>query len=104
MNAITIIASAKEYQVPYGICDLNNKGLLYSIKEKPKFNFLANTGIYVLSPSVFKLIPNKKKFHFTNLISAAKRKNLRIGVYPIDDNLWLDVGQWSEFKKVVDFL
>lgn len=103
-NDITIIASAKEYKVPYGVCELDGSGLLISIKEKPKFNFLAISGVYVLSPKVFKLIPRNKKFHFTNLISTAKKEKFRIGVYPVDDNLWFDSGQWSELKKIVDFL
>jgi dTDP-glucose pyrophosphorylase len=103
-NDITIIASAKEYKIPYGICNINSKGLLLSLKEKPKFNFLASSGMYVLNPSIFKLIPKKEKFHFSNLITEAKKNNFKIGVYPIDDNLWLDVGQWSEYKKVISFL
>ena len=101
-NAITIVASAKEYKIPYGICEINNKGMLASMKEKPKFNFLASSGIYVLNPSILKLIPKREKFHFSNLISLAKKKKLKIAVYPIDDSLWLDVGQWNEYKKALN--
>jgi dTDP-glucose pyrophosphorylase len=103
-NDITIVASAKEYKIPYGVCKINNKGMLASIEEKPKLNFLASSGIYVLNPNIFKLIPKKEKFHFTNLISLARKKKLKITVYPIDDSLWLDVGQWNEYKKALKFL
>ena len=34
----------------------------------------------------------------------AKIKKRQIGVYPIDDESWIDVGQWSEYRKVVDRL
>ena len=38
------------------------------------------------------------------LITLAKNKKKQIGVYPIDDDSWIDVGQWSEYHKAVDRL
>ena len=35
----------------------------------------------------------------TELIKAAKKKQMQISIYPIEDSNWLDVGQWSEYKK-----
>ena len=26
----------------------------------------------------------------------------KIGVYPIEDDAWIDIGQWSNYKKVFD--
>ena len=26
-------------------------------------------------------------------------KNSKVGVYPVNDNAWIDVGQWNEYKK-----
>ena len=37
----------------------------------------------------------------TNLISLVKNKNKKIGVYSIDDDSWIDVGQWSEYNKAI---
>ena len=36
----------------------------------------------------------------TQLIHQAKNKKMRIGVYPISEDKWIDVGQWSEYKKI----
>ena len=27
-----------------------------------------------------------------------------IGVFPIDDDAWTDIGQWTEYRKVLDQL
>ena len=35
---------------------------------------------------------------------AAKKNGTRIGVYPIDDEAWIDVGQWAEYQKAVERL
>jgi len=99
---ITLVASTKNYTIPYGTCELNSEGHLEKINEKPQYEFLASTGLYVLSPKVLKMIPSGKHFHFTHLIDTAKKNGTRIGVYPIDDEAWIDVGQWDEYQKAVD--
>ena len=99
-NHITLVASTKDFEIPYGICDVAKNGELLKINEKPKQNFLANTGLYVIKPKTLDLIPNNKFFHMTQLIHQAKNKKMRIGVYPISEDKWIDVGQWSEYKKI----
>ena len=99
---ITLVASAKEYIIPYGTCELNDDGHLSHINEKPRYDFLLNTGLYVLNPNVLKTIPENKFYHITHLIEDAKKCGKKVGVFPIDDEAWTDVGQWSEYKKVME--
>ena len=99
---ITLVASATKYFIPYGICELDNAGHLKGIKEKPSYNFLANTGLYILNPKVLKLIPKNEFFQMTELIKKANKKRLKIGVYPIDSQKWVDVGHWTEYKKTLE--
>jgi len=35
------------------------------------------------------------------LIADSKSKGKKIGVYPIDDNAWIDVGEWSQYRQAV---
>lgn len=99
---ISLIASVKEYIIPYGTCELNGEGHLKCINEKPEYYFLVNTGMYAVNPSVLALIPDRKEYHITHLIEDAKAKGLKIGVYPISDGAWVDVGQWAEYKKALE--
>jgi len=96
---ITLVASAKQFNIPYGICELNGGGSLQEIKEKPVYNFLVNAGLYVLNPSVLAFIPDNQLFHITQLIEEVKEIGGSIGVYPVSEQAWLDVGQWSEYRK-----
>ena len=98
---ITLVASAKEYIIPYGTCELNGDGHLSHINEKPKYEFLINTGLYIVNPDMLELIPENKFYHITYLIEDAKNKGKKVGVYPIDDDAWVDVGQWAEYQNVV---
>ena len=98
---ITLVASAKEYIIPYGTCELNGEGQLSHINEKPKYDFLINAGLFVLSPDILELIPKNKFYHMTHLIEDAKNQGKKVGVFPIDDAAWIDVGQWAEYKKAL---
>ena len=98
---ITLVASAKQFRIPYGICELNGGGSLKGIKEKPEYSFLVNAGMYVLNPDVLDLIPDNQLFHITHLIDKIKENGGQIGVYPVSEKAWIDVGQWAEYRKAL---
>jgi dTDP-glucose pyrophosphorylase len=100
-NDVTLVASLKNYHIPYGICEIENGGSLARIKEKPEYNFLVNTGMYVLQPSTLELIPDNEFFHITQLIEKVKKEGGRIGIFPISENAWIDTGQWAEYKNAL---
>ena len=101
---VTLVASAKEYIIPYGTCELNSNGHLSHINEKPQYNFLINTGLYILNPDILPFIPKNKFYHITHLIEEVKNRGKKVGVYPVDDEAWIDVGEWAEFKKATEKL
>tara|TARA_A100001015_G_C15041726_1_gene740136 strand:+ start:417 stop:1466 length:1050 start_codon:yes stop_codon:yes gene_type:complete len=101
---ITLVASAKEYIIPYGTCDLTKEGFLDKINEKPKYNFLVNSGMYILSPKILSLIKKNKFYHITDMIEDAKKAGKKVGVFPIDDDAWIDIGQWNEYRSAIDKL
>ena len=35
----------------------------------------------------------------TDLIKSMKKLKRKVGVFPIDESLWLDIGQWPEYNK-----
>jgi dTDP-glucose pyrophosphorylase len=100
-NDITLVASFKNYHIPYGICEIKNGGTLIKITEKPEYNFLVNTGMYVIKADILKHIPQDVFFHITNLIEKAKESGAKIGVFPIGDKAWIDTGEWAEYKKAL---
>ena len=100
-NDITIVASLKHFVIPYGVCEIGQGGELTQMNEKPEFSFFVNTGMYVLNPKILRLIPKNRQFHMTDLIETVKSKNARVVIYPINENAWIDIGEWSEYKKAI---
>ena len=71
------------------------------ILEKPSLNYLINSGLYVIEPSVLDLIPQNKAFDMTDLIEKMLKEGERVGVFPIDDNSWIDLGQWEQYRDAI---
>ncbi|WP_022668253.1 nucleotidyltransferase family protein [Desulfospira joergensenii] len=101
---ITLVAATKQYNIPYGVCELNGSGSLKRIREKPEYNFLVNTGLYVLNPDILSFIPDHGIFHITHLMESLHDNGGSIGVYPVSDSSWIDVGQWSEYRKAIKII
>ena len=101
-NALTLVCSMKHYQIPYGIVEIKNGGCLHSITEKPELDFLVSTGFYVLNPDVLDLIPEKQFFHITHLIDSLKAQGRKVGVFPVSEKSWMDVGQMKEYSDVMN--
>ena len=98
---ITLVGAEKEYIIPYGNCQVGKDGLLSKVTERPKYDFIINTGLYVLSPDVLKLIPKDKFFHITDLIKEAQKNKKRVGVFSVNSDSWIDIGQWEEYRKAI---
>ena len=74
---------------------------LKEINEKPGYSLLVNTGMYVIQSAVLKIIPKNTYYLMTDLIQDAKGSGLKVGVYPISEKSWIDVGQWEEYRKAL---
>lgn len=100
-NKITLVCSMRHFPIPYGVVEIENGGTLKNIKEKPELDYLINTGLYVLEPELLDLIPNDTFYNITHLIEKLKLENEKVGVFPISDKSWMDVGEIEEYKKTV---
>jgi len=98
-NEITIVAALKHIKLPYGIIESGDMGQLKDLMEKPEFTYKIISGMYILEPHLLDEIPNNQFFHITNLIEQIKNNNRRVGIFPVRENSWKDIGDWSEYLK-----
>lgn len=103
-NKITVITALKNYVIPYGVFSLNKNGDIESINEKPNCEFLVNTGMYVLEADVLKYVHKNVYFDMTDLINECLSNNEKVGIYPVTDNEWLDMGEFKEMKNMIERL
>jgi len=100
-NLVTIVASVKHVTIPYGVCEIADGGRLTAMTEKPQFDFLVSTGFYVMEPGVLADIPGDTFFHITELLDGYLRDGKPVGVYPVSEKSWMDIGQIEELRDTL---
>ncbi len=103
-NLITVVGSIQHYKIPYGIIKFEKAGKIKKIQEKPELDFTVNTGVYVLSKNVLNFIPKDKSIDMTELIQLVLDSEKPVGVYPISQKSYSDIGEWKEFKQTLEKL
>lgn len=98
-NELTVIAALKNYAIPYGTIETGENGQLLSLNEKPDLTFKINSGMYILEPHLLNDIPKNEFFHITDLIEKIKQKKGNVGVFPVSEKSWKDVGEWDEYLR-----
>jgi dTDP-glucose pyrophosphorylase len=105
-NLITMVTSLKNLKIPYGVIEISETGEIESMEEKPSFSFFTNTGMYVVEPRVIEELEENKVIGFPDIIEHYQNKGEKVGVYPISEKSWLDMGQLDELeemrKRIVD--
>lgn len=100
-HALTVVGSLQHYRIPYGVLEYKKGGNLKAINEKPEFDMMVNTGLYVLETSTLAYIPKGREFNMNELITLLLAEKCSVGVYPVSENAYADIGQWEEYKKTL---
>lgn len=99
-NEITMVCAMKHFTIPYGVVETGEDGQLVAMREKPEMNMLTNVGMYIVNPSVLALIEKDKRQDFTDIIERCRQNGGRVGVYPISEAGWTDMGQIEELDNM----
>lgn len=99
-NIITMVCSLKNFQIPYGVVEIGKDGCIENMKEKPELSFFTNTGCYIVEPEVIEHIKDNTFIGFPDIVEEYKNSGKKVGVYPISENSWFDMGQMDELEKM----
>jgi dTDP-glucose pyrophosphorylase len=97
---ITMVCSLKNIQIPYGVVEIGKNGEILHMKEKPEISFFTNTGIYIVEPKIIDELEKDQAIGFPDIIEKYKNKGERVGVYPISEKSWMDMGQLDEMENM----
>ncbi len=99
-NKVTMVCSLKNYVIPYGVVNFTEGGEISSFEEKPNLSFFTNTGYYILEPDVFDYVSDSEKIGMPDILLRMKEDSQKIGVYPIGENAWMDMGQFDTMESM----
>ena len=102
-NLITMVCALKEVKIPYGVINSKPNGEIINIEEKPAFSFLINVGVYLIEPEVIENL-NGEFIHMPDLAQKYIDEGEKVGVFPISEGSWLDMGQIKEMENMTNQL
>jgi len=103
-NDITIVSALKTITVPYGVLSTGENGIVNSMEEKPQLSYFINTGMYVMNPELISCIPEGQMYHMTHLVEHVMNDGGKIGMYPISEDSFLDMGELGEMRRMEEKL
>jgi len=98
-STATMCIRKDNYQIPYGVIEIDDKNNIKVMKEKPIKEFFINTGIYVLNPEVLNYVPKDEFFDLPNLFNILKENEKVTKSFEITD-YWIDMGIPSDYYKI----
>lgn len=99
-NELTLVTALKNIVVPYGVVHSSENGAVESMEEKPKLSYFVNTGMYILNPDLLKEIPKDTFYHMTDLADHLLAENRKVGMYPVSEDSFLDMGEFEEMHRM----
>lgn len=99
-NELTIVSALKNIVVPCGVIPSSENGTVEYMEEKPKLSYFVNTGMYILNADLEDDIPQDEFFYMTHLADKLLAEGRRVGMYPISEDFFLDMGEFEEIHRM----
>lgn len=99
-NILTMVVARKNIEIPYGVVETDDTGAVLVIHEKPTDEYCINTGFYVVSPEFINMVKEGEFQHITDLIARCRADGRCVGVYTIDGDCFIDIGQLEDLKDL----
>ncbi len=93
----TMCVREYEHIVPFGVVSVDGHELT-GLDEKPSLRFFVNAGIYVIAPSVLKLVPRSGRYDMPELFAKLRADGRPTSAFPIRE-YWLDVGRHPDLER-----
>jgi len=99
---MTIIAVKDNYSIPYGVIQTDRNNFLTDVIEKPNYDYIFSSGVYILNLNLLRIIKKNQKMDFNEFVNKALKNKFKINVYNITRDKWIDIGNFTELNKVIN--
>ena len=95
---MAVAATTYHVDVPYAVLEADDQQKVKSLKEKPRYTYFSNAGIYLLKRKLLDMIPKGEFYDITELMEKVLAMDHKLITYPIN-GYWLDIGKHEDFRK-----
>jgi dTDP-glucose pyrophosphorylase len=95
---MAMATTSYQVEIPYGVVEVDGANVVSSLKEKPRYTYYSNAGIYIAKKELLTMVPDDEFYNVTDLMESLIKSNKKLISYPIL-GYWLDVGKHEDFQK-----
>jgi dTDP-glucose pyrophosphorylase len=95
---MAVATTSYDVDVPYGVMEVDNGNFVNALKEKPRYTYYSNAGIYIIRKELLSLIPHNEFYNVTDLMESLIEEGKKLISFPIL-GYWLDIGKHKDYKK-----
>ena len=93
----TICVRSHETEIPYGVISTEGQQAI-QLEEIPVLRHQINAGLYVIEPSLIKLLTKNQHCHMPDFLTKVLTNNKKVVVFPVHE-YWLDIGHPETLAK-----
>lgn len=95
---MAVATTSYNVEVPYGVMEVDNGNFVNALKEKPRYTYYSNAGIYIIKKELLSLVPHNEFYNVTDLMESLIQEGKQLVSFPIL-GYWLDIGKHEDFKQ-----
>lgn len=95
---MAVAATSYHVDIPYAVLETDENQKVKTLKEKPRYTYFSNAGIYIIKKKLLEMIPKNEFYDITDLMEKVIEMDHKLITYPIN-GYWLDIGKHDDFKK-----
>lgn len=95
---MAVATTSYQVDVPYGVMEVDNGNFVNALKEKPRYTYYSNAGIYIIKKELLSLVPHNEFYNVTDLMDQLIEQGKKLISFPIL-GYWLDVGKHQDFEQ-----
>lgn len=95
---LTVATRGYQHQVPFGVVEQDDDGLVRQITEKPTVTMSVNAGVYAVSPEALALVPEGVESTMPQLLQRCLDRGSPVAAWPLASE-WIDVGTPGDLAR-----
>ncbi len=94
----TVAVYRRDVPIDFGVIESDDSGRFVGYREKPTYHFEVSMGVYAMSRSVLKHVPDGEKLDMPDLITRIHAAGGQVACYR-ENCYWLDIGRMDDYAK-----
>lgn len=97
----TLAAHQREVNIDLGVVEVDEDNWIQDYVEKPTYQYVVSTGVYVFEPEILNYIPANQKLDLPDLMLQLIDQRHQVNVYRFD-GYWMDIGRHDDYQVAID--